>query len=86
MSTTEELRIQATKKSIARVLSKGHEDYKTLFKKVQKDIGVGRKVFGDALSEMIGAKQVRKFRQKVDGGRRRFYELTEEGQQEWSKK
>ena len=82
MPALDDLRLHATKRSIAKVLSKSPRDYGSLFAEVQEDIGVGRTIFSSALHEMIGAKHIRRFRKRVNG-RKRFYELTEEGRRVW---
>lgn len=76
---SDDVRINATIRSIQRMLSNGKIDYQTLSEKVKIDIGVGRTIFIQALNHAIGAGLVRKFREKVNG-RRRFYEWIEKSE------
>ncbi len=71
---TDDPKIAATKRSIARALSQGELEHNQLFEKVNADIGSGKVVFEGALNEMVGAHEVDRKR-KPKSVRGRIYGL-----------
>jgi len=75
----EDVRISATKRSIARTLDQHDKtEYNELFDKVNVDIGCGRRTFDAALNQMEGANELKKER-KPNSLRGRVYTLRKEG-------
>jgi len=75
---SDDARVGATKRAIARVLDRGEIEHGQLFEKVNTDVGSGKVIFEAALNQMVGAHEVRKKR-KEGSLRGRAYVLLESG-------
>ena len=74
----EDARLNATKRTIKRILTPNKElDFTTLFQGCREEIGVGRSVFSQALNQLIGSGDIEKTRIRVDNKRRRIYRIKD---------
>jgi len=77
---SEDYKINATKRAIARCLSDTDKGDEELFKCVQKDVGHGRPTYNSVRDQMIGAKEVTRIGPRL--GRKRLH-LTDLGRQRY---
>jgi hypothetical protein len=75
---SDDARLSATKRAIARALDHGETEHGQLSEKVNADVGSGKVIFEAALNQMVGAHEVRKKR-KEGSLRGRTYVLLEGG-------
>ena len=77
---SEDFKLNATKKSIARCLSEMDMLDDDLFKCMQRDVGHGRPAFNSARDQMIGAKEIARIGSVL---RKRKLHITDSGRQRY---
>ena len=80
---SEDFKLNATKKSIARCLSAADMFDEDAFRCMQKDVGHGRPAFNSARDQMIGAKEISRVGSVL---RKRKLHLTDLGRQRYQGK